>query len=158
MKYKIYYRYFKGIRVIKPLDLIPYFKDKAIEELNDKFGWMPYKHKHHESYFTRFFETYWLPEKFGYDKRRAHFSSLILTGQMSREEALNRIAQPEVDAETMEHDKDFVCNKLGITREELQQIFEGKNKTFRDYKNKYYIITLGTRIMQFLGVEKRKFK
>ena len=110
LKYKIYYRYFKGIRVIKPLDLIPYFKDKAIEELNDKFGWMPYKHKHHESYFTRFFETYWLPEKFGYDKRRAHFSSLILTGQMSREEALNRIAQPEVDAETMEHDKDFVCN------------------------------------------------
>ena len=56
---------------------------------------MPYKHKHHESYFTRFFETYWLPKKFGYDKKGA-FSSLILTGQMSREEALNRIAQPEL--------------------------------------------------------------
>lgn len=158
LKYKIYHRYIKGIKVIKPLDLMPYFKEAAIKELNEKFGWQPYKHKHHESYFTRFFETYWLPEKFGYDKRRAHFSSLILTKQMTRDEALERISKPEIDAETMEHDKNFVCSKLGITREELQSIFEGENKTFKDYKNKYSIITLGTRIMQFLGLEKRKFK
>lgn len=158
LKYKIYYRYVKGIKVVKPLDFIPYFRDAAIKELHDKFEWEPYKHKHHESYFTRFFETYWLPEKFGYDKRRAHFSSLILTGQMSRDEALRRIAVPEVDEETLEYDKNFVCSKLGITREELQRIFEGKTKTFRDYKNKYHIITLGTRVMRFLGIEKRKFK
>jgi N-acetyl sugar amidotransferase len=157
-KYKIYYRYFKGMRVVKPLDCIPYFKDAAIQELNEKFGWQPYKHKHHESYFTRFFECYWLPEKFGYDKRRAHFSSLILTKQMTREEALERVASPEVDPETMEHDINFVCSKLGISRETLNEIFKGKNKTFRDYKNKYFFITIGTRIMQKLGVEKRKFK
>ena len=77
---------------------------------------------------------------------------------MSRDEALRRIAVPEVDEETLEYDKNFVCSKLGITREELQRIFEGKNKTFRDYKNKYHIITLGTRVMRFLGIEKRKFK
>jgi N-acetyl sugar amidotransferase len=158
LKYKIYYRYIKGIKVIKPLDLMPYFKESAIKELNEKFGWQPYKHKHHESYFTRFFETYWLSQKFGCDKRRAHFSSLILTGQMTRKEALERISIPEIDAETMEHDKNFVCSKLDITREELQNIFEGENKTFRDYKNKYGIITIGTCIMQFLGLEKRKFK
>ena len=157
-KYKIYYRFFKGIRVIKPLDRIPYFKEAAIKELNEKFGWQPYKHKHHESYFTRFFECYWLPEKFGYDKRRAHFSSLILTNQMTREDALKRVAEPEVDAATMEHDINFVCSKLGITREQLDEILKGKNKTFRDYKNKYWLITLGTRIMQLIGVEKRKFK
>lgn len=158
LKYKVYYRYLKGIKVVKPLDLMPYFKENAIKELHDKFGWQPYKHKHHESYFTRFFETYWLPEKFGYDKRRAHFSSLILTGQMSREEALKRISKPEVDMATMEHDKDYVCSKLGITRNELQKIFEGENTTFRDFKNKYHLITLGTRIMRILGIEKRKFK
>jgi hypothetical protein len=77
---------------------------------------------------------------------------------MTRDEALKRLSQPEVDEETMEHDKNFICNKLGITRKELQTIFEGKNKTFKDYKNKYRIITFGTRIMQLLGIEKRKFK
>jgi N-acetyl sugar amidotransferase len=157
-KYKLYYRYVKGIRVVKPLDCIPYFKDAAAKELNEKFGWQPYKHKHHESYFTRFFETYWLPEKFGYDKRKAHLSSLVLTGQMTREVALERVSKPEVDKETMEHDINFVCSKLGITRKELNEIFTGKNKTFRDYKNKYNLITMGTRVMQLLGVEKRKFK
>jgi len=157
-KYKIFYRFFKGVRVVKPLDLMPFFKNDAIKELNDKFGWQPYKHKHHESYFTRFFETYWLPEKFGYDKRKAHLSSLVLTGQMTREDALDRVSKPEVDEETMEHDKNFVCSKLGISRDELQQIFEGKNKTFKDYKNKYRLITLGTRTMQFSGLVKRKFK
>lgn len=158
LKYKIFYRYFKGIKVLKPLDLMPYFKEAAIAELNEKFGWQPYQHKHHESYFTRFFETYWLPEKFGYDKRRAHFSSLILTGQMTRDEALERLSRPEVSDEIMEQDKNFICSKLGISREELQNIFEGENKTFRDYKNKFKIITLGTRIMQLVGIEKRKFK
>lgn len=157
-KYKIYYRYVKGIRVIKPLDCMPYFKEPAIRELQEKFKWQPYKHKHHESYFTRFFETYWLPNKFGYDKRRAHFSSLILTGQMTREEALERISKPEVDSETMKHDLNFVCSKLGITIDELNQIYKGSNKTFKDYNNKWHIITLGTRIMQSLGLEKRKFK
>ncbi len=158
LKYKIYYRYIKGIKVIKPLDCMPYFKEPAIKELQEKFNWQPYKHKHHESYFTRFFETYWLPNKFGYDKRRAHFSSLILTGQMTRDEAIERISKPEVSSETMEHDINFICSKLGITREELNQIYKGTNKTFKNYKNKWHIITLGTRIMQLLGLEKRKFK
>lgn len=158
LKYKIFYRYFRGIKLVKPLDCIPYFKNSAIKELNEKFGWQPYKHKHHESYFTRFFECYWLPQKFGYDKRRAHFSSLILTRQMTREEAIRRIAEPEVDSETMEHDINFVCSKLDISREELNEIYNGKNKTFRDFKNKYFLITIGTRIMQALGIEKRKFK
>jgi N-acetyl sugar amidotransferase len=157
-KYKIYLRFIKGVRVIKPLDCIPYFKEAAIKELGEKFGWQPYKHKHHESYFTRFFETYWLPEKFGYDKRKAHLSSLVLTGQMTRADALERVSKPEVDKETMERDINFVCSKLGITREELDIIFKGQNKTFRDYKNNFFFITLGTRIMRFLGIEKRKFK
>ena len=64
--------------------------------LEDKYNFIPYAHKHYESRFTRFFEGYWLPNKFGYQKRRAHFSSLILTDQMTREEALERISKPEM--------------------------------------------------------------
>jgi imidazole glycerol phosphate synthase glutamine amidotransferase subunit len=92
--YKLYYRFVKGVRVVKPLNYVPYFKEAAMQELVDRFGWQRYAHKHYESRFTRFYEGYWLPAKFGYDKRRAHFSSLILTGQMTREEALRRIAIP----------------------------------------------------------------
>ena len=84
---KIYYKYFLGMQVFKPLDYIKYVKSDAEIELNKFCGWQKFKHKHHESRFTRFFEDYWLPSKFGFDKRRAHFSSLILTGQMAREEA-----------------------------------------------------------------------
>jgi N-acetyl sugar amidotransferase len=156
--YKFFYRFFGGIKMIKLLDYIPYFKDAAMDELNKEFGWQPYKHKHHESYFTRFYESYWLPKKFGYDKRRAHFSSLILTGQMTREEALRRISEPEIDDETMEQEINFVCSKLDITRNDLDEIFRGGGKTFRDYKNKYWLITLGTRLMQLIGIERRVFK
>ena len=98
-KYKLYYRFLKGVRVVKPLNYVPYLKEAAMQELVDKFGWQRYAHKHYESRFTRFFEGYWLPRKFGYDKRRAHFSSLILTRQMTRDEALRRIAQPAYDEE-----------------------------------------------------------
>lgn len=85
-KYRLYYRYFKGMKIVQPLNLIPYIKEDVIKELHDRFGWERYKNKHFESIFTRFYEGYWLPKKFEFDKRRAHFSSLILTGQMKREE------------------------------------------------------------------------
>jgi N-acetyl sugar amidotransferase len=93
LKFKIYYRFVKGVRVVKPLNHFRYIKEEAMQELVDKFGWQKYAHKHYESRFTRFYESYWLPKKFGYDKRRAHFSSLILTGQLSRDGALERISR-----------------------------------------------------------------
>ena len=86
--YKVYYRFVKGVRVVKPLNSVRYIKEEAMQFLVDRFGWQRYAHKHYESRFTRFYEGYWLPTKFGYDKRRAHFSSLILTKQMTRDEAL----------------------------------------------------------------------
>nr|BFE90339.1 hypothetical protein GCM10020185_08750 [Pseudomonas brassicacearum subsp. brassicacearum] len=98
LSYKIYYRYVLGMQVVRPLNLVPYIKSEAEETLERLFGWKRFQHKHHESRFTRFFyEDYWMPRKFGYEKRRAHFSSLIMTGQMTREAALARIAKPELD-------------------------------------------------------------
>lgn len=158
MVYKIYYRYVLGMEIIKPLNLVPYIKKEAEAKLEEMFGWQKFQHKHHESRFTRFYEDYWMPRKFGYEKRRAHFSSLIMTGQMTREDALERISRPEMDSHFHEREFEYVANKLDLTVDELQEIFEGKNKTFRDYKNKYFLINLGANVMRRLGLERRLFR
>jgi len=157
-KYKTYYRWVKGIQVIKMLDSVPYIKKDVIKELQERFGWQPYPQKHYESRFTRFFESYWTPKKFGFDKRRAYFSSEILTKQMTREEALERISKPELDEETMRKEFEYVAKKLDFTVEEFEEIFNGPNKTYQDYKNNHFLITLGARISQFLGLENRIFR
>jgi len=152
--YKIYYRYFKRVHVWRPLNCVSYVKDDAMRLLMDKYGWRKYEHKHYESRFTRFYEGYWLPTKFGYDKRRAHFSSLILTKQMSREEACLRIAQPAYDENTIEHDFEYVATKLGISVDELRTLHKGPNKSWRDYKSRHALIDLGTKLMRSVGVQR----
>lgn len=156
--YKLYYKYIVGMQVVKPLNLVPYIKQDAERELNELFGWQKFQHKHHESRFTRFYEDYWMPLKFGYHKRRAHFSSLIMTGQMTRNEALERISKPELDEHFLAQEFRYVANKLDLTEQELRDIFEGENKTYRDYKNKKFLIGLGASVMQRLGLEKRLFR
>tara|TARA_B100000575_G_C23142892_1_gene665654 strand:- start:8324 stop:9460 length:1137 start_codon:yes stop_codon:yes gene_type:complete len=158
LEYKIYYRYVLGMKVIKPLDFVPYIKKDAEKLLETKFGWQKFKHKHHESRFTRFYEDYWLKEKFGYDKRKAHFSSLILTGQMERSEALTRLKKPEMDDLFLKNEFEYVANKLGFTISELEEVFNGKNKSYKNYKNKNHIISLGKKVMQFLNLEKRMYR
>lgn len=158
LTYKIYYRYVYGMKVIKPLNLVPYIKTDAENLLQSKFGWEKYKHKHHESRFTRFYEDYWMPRKFGYQKRRAHFSSLILTGQMTRDEALVRISKPEMDEQFLFQEFEYVANKLDLKVSELQEIFDGPNKTYKDYRNKMSLIKLGSKAMNLLGLEKRLFR
>jgi N-acetyl sugar amidotransferase len=153
-KFKLYYRFVKGVQVVKPLNYTRYIKDEAMQELADKFGWQKYAHKHYESRFTRFYEGYWLPNKFGYDKRRAHFSSLVLTGQMTREEALTRIAQRPYDEQGIVQDFEFVATKLGLTSAELKQIMDGPNRSYRDYKSRMPMIDLGTRVLRMVGVQR----
>ena len=147
-----------GMQVFKPLDLIPYIKKDAETLLEQRFGCKKFQHKHHESRFTRFFEDYWLPRKFGFDRRRAHFSSLILTSQMTRQEALDRIATPELDEHFLEREFEYVAHKLDLTVSELQAIFNGENKSSADYKSKRALIEIGSRVMSILGLEKRLYK
>jgi N-acetyl sugar amidotransferase len=156
--YKGFYQMILGMEVVKPLDLVPFIKADAESELERLFGWQRFQHKHHESRFTRFYEDYWLPRKFGYHKRRAHFSSLIMTGQMTRDEALIRISHPEMEGHFLQQEFEYVANKLDLTVAELQGIFEGTNKTYRDYKNKRWLIGLGTNVLRWLGMEKRFFR
>lgn len=158
LQYKLVYRYIYGMRIFRPLNFLPYIKNDAEKLLKEKFGWEPFKHKHHESRFTRFYEDYWMPRKFGYEKRRAHFSSLILTGQMTRDEALVRISKPEMDEQFLKQEFEYVAMKLNFSVDELQAIFGGENKTYHDYKNKRYLIGIGARAMAKLGLERRLFR
>lgn len=154
LRHKIYLPYVKGIRVVRPLNNIPYVKEEAVRLLVEKFGWQPYPQKHFESRFTRFYEGYWLPQKFGYDTRRVQFSSLIVTDQMTREEALRRLEEPALDADTIKQEFEYVATKLGISVEELQGYFDAPNKTYRDYRSQESVYAVGANVLRLLGVER----
>lgn len=156
--YKVWYQKVLGMRVHYPLNLVPYIKKDAEDELGRRFGWQRFQHKHHESRFTRFYEDYWLPRRFGFEKRRAHFSSLIMTGQMAREEALARISKPEMDEHFLVQEFEYVAHKLGLSVEQLQGLADQPKKTYRDYKNKRWMIGFGANLLRKLGLEKRYFR
>ena len=152
--HKVYLPYFKGIKLKRPLDFIVYDKEKATQELEKEYGYQRYPQKHFESRFTRFYESYWLPERFGYDTRKVQFSSLILTGQMTREEALDELKKKPYDENTIHQDIEYMATKLGITVEELNSYMTMEKKTYKDYKSQESIFLLGARVMRTLGLEK----
>lgn len=153
LRHKIYLPYVKRVKVVRPLNYVPYIKTDAIELLVERFGWKPYPQKHFESRFTRFYEGYWLLKKFGYDTRKVQFSSLIVTGQMSRSEALKKLEQLPYDESTIARDFEYVATKLGISVAELQGYMDAPNRTYRDYESQERIYALGARVLKGLGVE-----
>ena len=153
LRHKVYLRYIRRIRVVTPLNCMPYNKRDAMKLLEDRFGWQPYAQKHFESRFTKFYESYWLPKKFGYDTRRVQYSSLILTGQMGREDALNKLSRPAYDEATIGQDFEYVATKLGISVAELQGYMDAPNKSYRDYKSQKEIYAVGARLLRLFGLE-----
>ena len=137
-----------------PLNLLPYTKEHASRILSDTYGWRPYPQKHFESRFTRFYEGYWLPTRFGYDTRRVQYSSLILTGQMTREDALERLKKPAYDPATIDEDFEYIATKLRITVDELRGYHKMPLKTYRDYRNQEWLFDFGAKALKFLGVER----
>ena len=152
--HKIYLPYFRRIKTIRPLDYIPYIKKDAMSLLVNKFGYQEYPQKHFESRFTRFYESYWLPKRFGYDTRKVQYSSLIVTNQMTRDEALNKLNELPYDKESIKNDFEYVSNKLSISVEQLQQYMEMPKKTYKDYKSQENIYHIGALVMRLLGIEK----
>ncbi len=152
--HKVYLPYIKGIKIIRPLDFVPYIKEEAMQLLIDKFGWQKYPQKHFESRFTKFYESYWLTKKFGFDTRKVQYSSLILTGQMTRAEALEKLSKPAYDNETIAQDFEYIATKLGITVDELQSYMDAPNKTYKDYKSQESIYQIGAKVMRAFGLEK----
>ena len=148
---KIWIRYLKRIKVFKPLNFMVFNYESAINELNDFYGWKPYGQKHFESRFTRFFEGYWLPTRFGYDMRRSQLSGLILTNQMSRKEALDKLKSPPLDENTIRREFDYVAKKLDIEVSELEQYHSMPKKFYWDYANQKLIFKIGEKILALIA-------
>lgn len=120
-EYYIYYPYIKKMQVVRPLNYIPYRKDEAIMEL-EKFGWRYYGAKHWESRFTKFFQGYYLAARFGYDKRKAHLSSLIVSGEITRDVAMEELQKPIYPQDQLQEDRLYILKKMGIEEEEFQKL------------------------------------
>lgn len=132
---EIYYRVVKGIRTVAVLNYVPYVKADAKKLLQDELGWRDYGGKHYESVYTRFFQAYYLPRKFNIDKRKAHLSTLIMSGQISREEALKLMQEPPCPSGQLEEDGEYVMKKLGLGYEEFAGIMSSHPKSVDDYPN-----------------------
>jgi N-acetyl sugar amidotransferase len=128
-----YYTYFKKIRIFRLLNYVDYQKTTAVKMLQENVGYRPYVSKHYESVFTRFFQGHYLPVKFGYDKRRAHLSTLIMAGDISREQALAEMEKSPYAALNLEEDLDYVVKKLGLTRQEFEAYMAAPVKSHLEY-------------------------
>ena len=153
LRRKVVLPYLKGVKVVNPLNLIPYNKKTAQELLQNEYGWEAYRQKHFESQMTKFIEGYWLPKRFGFDVRRPQLSSLILTKQLTREEALEVLSEPPLTKEEGKELFSQVAAKLEISENELQGYFDmplWENK----YKNSKWLFKAGSKVMFALGLDK----
>ena len=151
--HKLYLPYIKGIKLHRLLDFMEYNKEEATQYLVDNYDYQRYPQKHFESRFTRFYESYWLPMRFGFDTRKVQFSSLILTNQMSRDEAMESLSKPAYDPENIHHEFEYIASKLDITIEELQSYMDLPKKTYNDYKSQKSIYNFGAKIFRYLKLE-----
>jgi len=140
---RFYYTYVKKIELVSILDYLPYNKKEAIEILEKEIGWRPYGGKHCESIYTRFFQSYIIIKRFNFDKRKAHLSALICSGQITREQALEEMKRgPYPTEEAMKEDREYVIKKLGLTEEEFEKLMSLPRKTFRDYPSNYCLMKI----------------
>lgn len=134
-----YYVFIKKIRQIPFLNYIEYNKGEAKKMLTEEIDWRDYGGKHYESVWTRFFQGYYLPTKFGYDKRRAHLSTLICSGQITRDDALAEMEKPPYDADLLRQDMQFVLKKFDLTQAEFDSILKAPAKQATDYPSHYFL-------------------
>jgi len=154
-RHKIYLKYFKGLSVFKPLNYMPYSKIDAVNLLRTEYGWKPYPQKHFESRFTKFYEGYWLPTRFNFDVRKCQLSSLILTGQLEREAALEILKTRAYSDEEIRVDFEYICKKLEISADELKKYHEMPIRYYWDYKNNHNILSAIENIVTFLKIGRR---
>lgn len=146
----LYYTFIKKIKYVSILNYINFNKEEAQKFLVNNLDWRDYGGKHHESVYTRIIQTYILPVKFNIDKRRAHLSNLILSGQITREEALKQLEMSPYSVENYQDDIEYLTKKLRLTINEFNQIMESPNKTFKDYPNNFTVYSIAKKIQEFL--------
>lgn len=153
-KHKFWIPYVLGVKTLKPLNLVEFTKKEMVDTLVKEYGYEPYGQKHFEDLLTKFLEGYWMPKRFGHDIRRAQLSSLVVTGQMTREEALKILEQPPITEEEGKAMFKEVAQKLEISEEELQKYFE-MPKCTEKFKSQEKLYNFGIRLYEWLGIEKR---
>ena len=153
-KHKFWIPYVKGVKTLKPLNLVPFTKQQMINTLVKEYGYEPYSQKHFEDLITKFLEGWWVPKKFGHDIRRAQLSSLVVTGQMTRDEALEILKKPPVSEEEGRQMFSEVAKRLEITEEELWKLYELPECT-EHFKSQEKIYNLGIRLYEKIGIERR---
>ena len=121
------------MRVLRPLNYLPFDKQAAKEILMRDYDWKDYGAKHHESVWTKFFQGYYLPTRFGFDKRKAHLSSLIVSGQLSRETAVLELQKPAYPAEDLRRDRAYVLKKLGLTEADFVSLLRQPPRSHANY-------------------------
>jgi N-acetyl sugar amidotransferase len=129
----------RGLRQIPYLNYVEYEKEKSKAILSRELNWRDYGGKHYESVWTRFFQGYYLPTRFGFDKRKAHLSSLICSNQITREEALKELNEPIYPPELLAEDKVFVAKKFGLTELELDKIVRTPGRDHKEYPGNFYL-------------------
>lgn len=137
----IWFSVFKGIKRVKFLDYGEYSRQMAIDVLERELGWRSYGDKHHESHYTRFCQQYVFPEKFSFDKKRAHLASLVLAGEITRDDALAMLSKKNYSHQQMNEDVDFVAQKLAIKREKFEEIIAQPPRSWWEYPNNYSLFT-----------------
>ena len=153
-KHKFWIPYVLGVKTLKPLNLVEFTKKEMVETLVKNYGYVPYGQKHFEDLLTKFLEGYWMPKRFGHDIRRAQLSSLVVTGQMTREEALKILEQPPITEEEGREMFKEVAKRLEISEDELQKFFE-MPKCTEKFKSQEKLYNFGIRLYEWLGIEKR---
>ena len=143
-----------GVKTLKPLNLVPVTRQQMINVLEREYGYVPYGQKHFEDLITKFLEGWWVPTRFGHDIRRAQLSSLVVTGQMTREEALAILEQPPLTEEESRELFTEVARRLEITEEELMA-FHDMPKCTEKFKSQEKLYNFGIRLYEILGIEKR---
>lgn len=154
----IYYRFIKNIKWISPLDYFDYNKENAIKELEKKFNFEKYENKHYESFFTKFYQSFILPKKFGVDKRRLHLSNLIISNQISRNQALKIIKCPAYNEKKIEHDIDYFLKKMSLTKSKFLKYMNEKPIEHDYYGTEIHIWKFFNYLFLYLRKLKLKFK
>lgn len=151
VKRHIWYPLVRRIKTVRPLNYMPYVYKDAKQDITDSVGWRAYGGKHCESVFTRYFQGYYLPHKFGYDKRLAHYSSLILSGQVTRDDALSLMDASGYPEELRKQDHEFVAKKLGLTVDEFEALCARPPVDYTAYPNSGAFWSLASRIAKRVG-------
>jgi N-acetyl sugar amidotransferase len=141
------YIFIRRVRLVPILNYVDYNKKAAMELLQSKLGWAYYGGKHYESIYTRFFQAYVLPRKFAIDKRKAHYSSLICSGQMTRERAIELMQESVYPDRPLQEDRDYAIKKLGLTAEEFAAIMAAPRRSFLDYHTSDGVFELAKRLL-----------